>query len=184
MKTVGIAQEHGAKIKKGPCRRFSQLKLKMALPLQSSSFITKPHLLLHTPFHSITKPKFTVISKDSSTANDDQTVEPTSNTTPTKKTLSPGQGFGSSSELSAKSTPSPSISKRKQKGKRERASIVRRAPVEKPSFLDKKDEKQGEERSRNESAFLLAWLALGALILVEGIALAASGNDYFSWSRR
>lgn len=54
--------------------------------------------------------------------------------------------------------------------------MIRRSPVEKPVFLSQVDEKKVEEEKRNESAFLLAWLGLGGVILVEGIALAASGK--------
>ncbi|KAA8539814.1 hypothetical protein F0562_026506 [Nyssa sinensis] len=64
---------------------------------------------------------------------------------------------------------------KKQGGGRERASVIRRAPVQKPGFISQRDEVQSKEQSRNESAFLLAWLGLGLVILVEGILLAASG---------
>ena len=64
---------------------------------------------------------------------------------------------------------------KKKQSKTERASVIRRVPVQKPTFLSQKEEAQVKEQSRNESAFLLAWLGLGGVILVEGIALAASG---------
>lgn len=47
--------------------------------------------------------------------------------------------------------------------------------MEKPSFATQTNDIQPKEQSQNESAFLLAWLGLGAIILVEGIILATSG---------
>ncbi|GAU44295.1 hypothetical protein TSUD_267900 [Trifolium subterraneum] len=56
---------------------------------------------------------------------------------------------------------------------RERGStIIRRNPVEKPAFSSKQE--QPVQPSANENAFVLAWLGFGSVILVEGIALAAS----------
>lgn len=73
--------------------------------------------------------------------------------------------------------------KKKPKGKRERASIIRRSPVEKPAFLTKEEEAKAEEQRKNESAFLLAWLGLGGIILVQGIVLAASGFLPEEWDK-
>lgn len=68
------------------------------------------------------------------------------------------------------------VSKKKNsKSKRERASVVRRAPVEKLSVLSKEEEAKAKEMMKNESAFLLAWLGIGGIILLQGVALAASG---------
>ncbi|KAL3524179.1 hypothetical protein ACH5RR_017013 [Cinchona calisaya] len=148
-----------------------------------SSLATKkpPHRLLHpSPHHHLysnPKPKNLIIrSQDSSSSsNSSLPPKPTSSTVapPPKKQSSSsaaGTGFGSSNAESP-----TAVTKKKQKDKKERASIIRRTPVEKPSFATQTNEIQAKEQSQNESAFLLAWLALGAIILVEGIILAASG---------
>ncbi|PSR93356.1 Protein LOW PSII ACCUMULATION 2 like [Actinidia chinensis var. chinensis] len=147
----------------------------MALTLHSSPFLLtqKPHLLLHTK----TTP-FAIKSQDSSS-----TSNPSSPSTDPPKPTSQGLGFGSSSSNSPKPKPNPVGIKKKQRGKGERASIIRRAPVEKPEFVSQQEEPLSKEQIRNENAFLLAWLGLGGVILVEGIALAASGFLPEEWDK-
>lgn len=74
--------------------------------------------------------------------------------------------------------------KKQLKGKREMASVVRRKPVGKLSVMSQEDEAKAKEMMKNESAFLLAWLGIGGIILFQGIALAASGMLVDeNWSR-
>ena len=41
--------------------------------------------------------------------------------------------------------------------------------------MSNEDEAKSEEMMKNESAFLLAWLGIGGIILFQSIALVASG---------
>ncbi|KAI5563337.1 hypothetical protein POPTR_015G129600v4 [Populus trichocarpa] len=152
------------------------MALQIHSPSSSSLFKKPSHLLLLSP---LTKPtKLKVIAQTS-----------TNNPTPPEKkpsTVSPGQGFGSQSAAAATTskTASGSESKNKPKGnRRERASIIRRAPAEKPGFISQENEVKVKEQGRNETAFLLAWLGLGGIILVEGILLAASGFLPEEWDK-
>ncbi|KAK9665642.1 hypothetical protein RND81_14G125700 [Saponaria officinalis] len=145
------------------------------LHLQTSFMINKP-LLLHKP----TNQKFTktiIFSQNS--------PKPTTKNDPiTKPIPSSGLGFGPAQQ--PKPDPSPSSSgKMKNKGRRGRDGIIRRTPVEKPAFLmDKKGvEEKSDEPTLNENAFLLTWLALGILILVQGLALSASGFLPEEWDK-
>ncbi|MQM10235.1 hypothetical protein Taro_043126 [Colocasia esculenta] len=80
-----------------------------------------------------------------------------------------GAGFGSG-------VAEPNRKKCKQRG-----PVVRRVPVQTPSSLYSRGgggslgEEQRQQQTVSESAFLLTWLGLGLLILIEGVALAASG---------
>nr|CAD1820575.1 unnamed protein product [Ananas comosus var. bracteatus] len=89
-------------------------------------------------------------------------------------------GFGAGAAADSKKAKK---GKGKGKGKeKERGSVIRRSPIQRPSLLypsaeDAQSSKEEQQRpSVNESAFLLAWLGLGSLILVEGVVLAASGT--------
>ncbi|XP_037492087.1 protein LOW PSII ACCUMULATION 2, chloroplastic isoform X2 [Jatropha curcas] len=158
----------------------------MALQIYSPSCLTKKsyqHLLYAPVLLSKTKPKLRIQSQNPTTD-----TENTKDSATLKKSTARGLGFGSSSPAASTKNPNKAsasdvTSKKKQKGKRERASIIRRTPVEKPSFVSQVDETKAKEQSKNESAFLLAWLGLGGIILVEGIVLAASGcSAHRKWS--
>lgn len=62
--------------------------------------------------------------------------------------------------------------------------MIRRSPVQKAAtLLSKEDEAKFEEQRKNESAFLLAWLVLGVIILAEGLILASSGFLPEEWDK-
>ncbi|OVA19527.1 hypothetical protein BVC80_9051g20 [Macleaya cordata] len=155
----------------------------MALAIQSSCPLKRPSVHHPSTIHIFpTKTRFTVRATESSSGDSEPTnggtqLESSSVLTPPKKSNKTGVGFGSSSSTETKDN-------KKKPRSRERATIVRRSPLQKPSFLSNKKEAQiTQEQSRNESAFLLTWLGLGSLILIEGIALSASGFLPEEWDK-
>lgn len=129
-----------------------------------------PHNLLRTPLFTTARSKFTVRSQDP-IVDSDPAAEPS----PPKKAV----GFGSSSSPTS-STPKKSSKKPKTNSKR----VIRRSPVQKAAtLLSKEDEAKFEEQRKNESAFLLAWLVLGVIILAEGLILASSGFLPEEWDK-
>ncbi|KAK8916009.1 hypothetical protein KSP39_PZI022733 [Platanthera zijinensis] len=85
---------------------------------------------------------------------------------PPKKSGGSGSGFGSAADA------------RKKSKVRERSAVIRRSPVDRPSVLSppggQSRSSQGQQGA-GEGVFLLFWVGLGILILMEGIALAVSG---------
>jgi hypothetical protein len=145
------------------------LQIHPCIPIFFSLQKKPSHRLLLLPLRKPTKLKI-------------KAKNPTSNPTPPNKkptAVSPGRGFGSQSSTAATSSKtSGSWSKKKRKrNRRGRASIVWRTPVEKPGFIRQEYEATFKEMSRNENAFILAWIALGGIILVEDLVLAASGKS-------
>ncbi|PQM37503.1 protein LOW PSII ACCUMULATION 2 chloroplastic isoform X2 [Prunus yedoensis var. nudiflora] len=147
----------------------------MALQIQSpSSFTSKPyHHLPHTPLlHFSVRTQFTVKSQTPS-----EPSKPKAETTqaPPKKRTSAGLGFGSS--------PSPPTTQNVTSVPNKKKRVIRRSPVERPLLYSEEDEAKAKEMGTNESAFVLAWLGLGGVILAQGLLLAASGFLPEEWDK-
>ncbi|ONI25099.1 hypothetical protein PRUPE_2G280700 [Prunus persica] len=147
----------------------------MGLQIHSpSSFTSKPyHHLPHTPLlHFSVRTQFTVKLQTPS-----EPSKPKAETTQAspKKPTSAGLGFGSSpsSPTTQNVTSVPNKKKR----------VIRRSPVEKPLLYSEEDEAKAKEMGTNESAFVLAWLGLGGVILAQGLLLAASGFLPEEWDK-
>ncbi|KAF4372138.1 hypothetical protein CsatB_009167 [Cannabis sativa] len=157
----------------------------MALQIHCpSSFTTKPYRL---PLHSSTKTHFRIKSQNQLDPSE-STIKVTETTVQPKKSTSQGLGFGSSASSPTKENAAQlsttTATNKKRKSKRERASIIRRSPVEKPAFGSvEDDDEKAKETGRNESAFLLTWLGLGVIILTQGIILSASGFLPEEWDK-
>lgn len=143
----------------------------MALIHSSCSFSARPYHLHH--LFTIRNPRFAIRCQNSQieTETTEEPAQP-------NQSSSSGVGFGSSASQSSTSGKKLSAAaapgNKKGKGKRE---VIRRSPVEKPVFMSEEGAAKAEEQRRNENAFLLTWLGLGGVILIEGIVLAASGTN-------
>ncbi|WCJ36513.1 low psii accumulation2 [Euphorbia peplus] len=144
----------------------------MAVQIQSTCSLFQKsyhHLQLVPP----SKPNLRIQSQNPTTD-----AEPSNEQPPPNK--SSALGFGSSSSNATSSSTNKPI-----KGKRDRASIIRRSPVQKPAFVSQQEQAKAQDQapSQIESAFILTWLGLGGVILVDGLLLSASGFLPDEWDK-
>ncbi|CAN0902579.1 Protein LPA2 [Linum grandiflorum] len=154
------------------------LQFHSPVPLTDQPYRHHPNLRFQI---SSRKLKFTVRSQNPSTESANEPAPP-----PKKPAPAPaaGQGFGSPSPPAKSAGSGVGGGKKKQKGRREREDIIRRSPVGKQAFIGEKVEGEADEQQgANERAFVLTWLGLGGVILVQGIVLSASGFLPEEWDR-
>ncbi|KAL6007941.1 hypothetical protein ACLOJK_033446, partial [Asimina triloba] len=141
-----------------------------AVAFQSSRLSKYPHftlfpLSLHLPLPPMLSNRLIRVRAES----EENAVSDTTKDATAKSSSGSGTGFGSTPA----STFSSSSRREKKKRTREKDSVIRRNPINK-SDLFGESQPSDQPQEVNESAFLLTWLGLGSLILIEGIALAAS----------
>ncbi|KAI3871997.1 hypothetical protein MKW92_043339 [Papaver armeniacum] len=155
----------------------------LLLPIQSSVFLHKPSF--HLPFQ--TKIRLVVKATESSSSSSESESKPEQEsssssvlTSSPKNTNKTGLGFGYSSSSSNETN------KKKPGKNRERAAVIRRTPLQKPSYLTDKNKKEKQvsvQQGGVEGAFVLTWLGLGSLIIIEGLTLSASGFLPEDWDK-
>lgn len=170
----------------------TKIRWKMEAPLRSPrlhSRLTSPSLVLHRcswmsnlPLHRSHLRGASLLARAEETPQSEASRSSVE-AAPDARSGSPkipdgkGTGFGGPSDADPAKK-----KKKKQRGGRERGSVIRRSPLDESSLVysaskqAESQELQDKQLIGNESSFLLIWLGLGALILVEGIALAASGT--------
>ncbi|KAL5728111.1 hypothetical protein ACHQM5_001233 [Ranunculus cassubicifolius] len=126
----------------------------MEVALQSSCLMNKPPPSLH---YSNIKTRLIVKATTDSSPSSSSPEEPEKPITKTSL------GFGSSSTVDDK------------KRKKSKGRVIRRTPLEKPAFLSAKSEVKVPKQDTGETVFILAWIGLGSLIIIEGLVLSASG---------